>query len=868
MSIDRIKRWFTPDFTPGEGVLSRDALTKRVADPTWALLVCQERARRDFQAITDEWYEGTMECNLLIPSPTPEAVLGPAQPKAKPDDEVVSDEGLDSLEKESVSDSHECAGTVASSVVEEFLSADTEQLSDPPATAAELAMEEHLHRVRMAELNSCRAIVPWVATGLPREEDVLPRARGVIIVSEVPASAITLSVKVWEAVRLAQGVLSSIVKRGSRAATAADFTAQVLPVATVSGCDYPSQETGAAAKWITPGCIAMEMRARFGVPKRTPANLEMGGRVARELLRDNCVTCRETTWYMSAMAVDLWLTPTVVDLACGRRPVDFLVGAVLPRLGEDTSVKFQNLHPSIEVIQAAKPRPTQRISYQIDVVRPLGDFGVHNNSLVNLARGINERVFYTDNARNEPLTPSVPFPSIEGLKSFRVHPWTMEQVVESYTGSQKTRYQNALDSILSCPLNPRDARVKTFVKAEKINFTAKPDPAPRVIQPRDPRFNIMFAKYIKPLEPLLYKALGRLYKYPAVAKGFNAVETGEIIAKKWQLFKDPVVVGLDASRFDQHVSVEALKFTHAIYRRYVKSREFNNLLQMMYTNRGLGSAKDGFIRYKVKGRRMSGDMDTALGNCVLMVLLTRNLCNSLHIPHELFDNGDDCIVFFDKCHLEKFNSAVKPYFADLGFKMKVEAPVEVLEKIEFCQTQPIYDGEKWRTVRSISSISKDCASVIDWDQLEGWWDAIAQSGLAVCGGIPIYTSFYRWLARAGKSGTKCQAHPLWKNEGLNWYRMGMDLSQEVTVSAQSRLSFHSGFGIPPAMQVALENLYDSLPPPSVHLGPPVKSVQQRLFTNYFFPEEVSSSLSMSTDSIKPYDELGPSPTAALLCAQC
>nr|AXN55935.1 putative 36 kDa protein [Red clover umbravirus] len=323
MSIDRIKRWFTPDFTPGEGVLSRDALTKRVADPTWALLVCQERARRDFQAITDEWYEGTMECNLLIPSPTPEAVLGPAQPKAKPDDEVVSDEGLDSLEKESVSDSHECAGTVASSVVEEFLSADTEQLSDPPATAAELAMEEHLHRVRMAELNSCRAIVPWVATGLPREEDVLPRARGVIIVSEVPASAITLSVKVWEAVRLAQGVLSSIVKRGSRAATAADFTAQVLPVATVSGCDYPSQETGAAAKWITPGCIAMEMRARFGVPKRTPANLEMGGRVARELLRDNCVTCRETTWYMSAMAVDLWLTPTVVDLACGRRPVDF-----------------------------------------------------------------------------------------------------------------------------------------------------------------------------------------------------------------------------------------------------------------------------------------------------------------------------------------------------------------------------------------------------------------------------------------------------------------------------------------------------------------------------------------------------------------
>nr|AAU20330.2 RNA-dependent RNA-polymerase [Pea enation mosaic virus 2] len=843
--VARIKRWFTPDFTPGEGVKSRAQL-ERELDPTWALLVCQERARRDADSIANEWYEGSMECNLLIPRPTTEDVFGPS----------IAPEPV-ALVEETTRSHAPCVDVPAeeSSELAEI---------DP----VDLAKYDSLHRRLLAEANPCREMVLWVPPGLPAERDVLPRARGVIMIPEVPASAYTLSVKVMEAVRLAQEVLASLAKRALEKRSRPTLTAQAQPEATLSGCDYPYQETGAAAAWITPGCIAMELRAKFGVCKRTPANLEMGSRVARELLRDNCVTCRETTWYTSAIAVDLWLTPTVVDLACGRRAADFLVGAVLPRLGEDTSVRFDNLHPSIEVIKAARPRPTQRMSYQIDVVRPLGDFGVHNNSLVNLARGINERVFYTDNARTEPLKPKVPFPSSRELKTFRVTPWTMDRVVESYTGSQRTRYANARDSILSNPLSPKDARVKTFVKAEKINFTAKPDPAPRVIQPRDPRFNIVLAKYIKPLEPMLYKALGKLYKYPAVAKGFNAVETGEIIAGKWRCFKDPVVVGLDASRFDQHVSVEALQFTHAVYRGFIKSREFNNLLQMMYTNRGLGSTKDGFVRYKVKGRRMSGDMDTSLGNCVLMVLLTRNLCKVLGIPHELFNNGDDCIVFFDRCHLEKFNNAVKPYFADLGFKMKVEPPVDVLEKIEFCQTQPIYDGEKWRTVRCISSIGKDCSSVISWDQLEGWWNAIAQSGLAVCGGMPIYTSFYRWLARAGKSGTKCQSHPLWKNEGLNWYRMGMDLSHEVNVTPQARLSFFAGFGISPPMQVAIEALYDKLPPPSPHHGPPVKVVTQRVFTNYFTPESACASMSTDEDNKSDFAVYGPVPTVMSLCAQC
>jgi hypothetical protein len=86
-----------------------------------------------------------------------------------------------------------------------------------------------------------------------------------------------------------------------------------------------------------------------------------------------------------------------------------------------------------------------------------------------------------------------------------------------------TRAQRKINqsSLAAKPLSRDDASVATFIKCEKINFHAKADPAPRIIQPRDPRFNAAIGVYIKPLEKLIYKNLGKLYKYPCVAKGFD-----------------------------------------------------------------------------------------------------------------------------------------------------------------------------------------------------------------------------------------------------------------------------------------------------------------------------------------------------------
>lgn len=88
-------------------------------------------------------------------------------------------------------------------------------------------------------------------------------------------------------------------------------------------------------------------------------------------------------------------------------------------------------------------------------------------------------------------------------------------------------YEQAVASLRDVPVNRGDAMLKTFVKAEKINFTAKPDPAPRIIQPRSPRYNVELGRYVKVVEKHLYKAVARVFHEVTICKGLNAHDRGD-----------------------------------------------------------------------------------------------------------------------------------------------------------------------------------------------------------------------------------------------------------------------------------------------------------------------------------------------------
>lgn len=449
-------------------------------------------------------------------------------------------------------------------------------------------------------------------------------------------------------------------------------------------------------------------------------------------------------------------------------------------------------------------------------------YRVHNSSITNLERGVMTRVLrYKGNAVVKPPE-GIYRERLNYVRDFLIRcfpsttPISQQQFVEYYRGRKRTVYQQAVDSLQLRSIGRQDAHVKAFVKAEFINFSAKPDPDPRIISPRDPRYNVEIGKYLRPIEHRLYLAVDKLFRSRTIFKGLNSKDVASEFNRKWGKFKTPVAVGLDASRFDQHVSKQALQWEHSIYNGIYKSTELQRLLRWQLVNKVKAYARDGKLKYTVEGGRMSGDMNTGLGNCVLMSSLVHSFAQTQGVNIELANNGDDCVVIMEACYLDKFTSGLTDWFLQMGFQMKQEKPVYVLEEIEFCQAHPCCIDGDWIMVRNFPNcLVKDCLSLKQFESLvvrKSWISAVSQGGLALAGGVPVIQSFYQALGRTAASiPAKVSQKHLELDGGLKYMSRGMDRKIK-TVSQASRYSFYLAFGITPDQQENLEAYYDDYVP--------------------------------------------------------
>jgi len=453
-------------------------------------------------------------------------------------------------------------------------------------------------------------------------------------------------------------------------------------------------------------------------------------------------------------------------------------------------------------------------------------YGVHNNNLENVRRGLYERVLYRV-AGGEARLPPTPMANVfeSRLGTFRrrlasvcatIRPVTREQFTEMYSGRKRCIYQKATESLAARPLNLSDSYLSTFVKCEKINFHTKSDPAPRVIQPRSPRYNVEVGRYLKLAEKAICRAIAEVWGGATVMKGMNAEEVGCAMRVMWDQFHDPVAIDLDATRFDQHVSVAALTYEHSVYLACTSKHDrpkLARLLAMQLRNRGFARTPDGIVKYDVAGRRMSGDINTGLGNCLLMSAMVWGLCRSLGIRARLANNGDDCVLIMERTSSRRVLGNIDGYFKDFGFVMEVGSIVDQFEKLSFCQTHPVYDGERWLMVRDPrTSVDKDLVTVIDISDHQAakkWIHAIGECGLALTAGLPIQ-SFYSLLMRNGVAG-QVSDHP-WMDGGfLRMRQGGYRLDRKVhEPHPECRASYWRAFGVLPDLQVAMEREWDRM----------------------------------------------------------
>lgn len=450
-----------------------------------------------------------------------------------------------------------------------------------------------------------------------------------------------------------------------------------------------------------------------------------------------------------------------------------------------------------------------------------------NNTIDTLERAVKERVFFVkENGKFvEPPRPSGDFFAEKMSETKRLlikhlpssTPLSPQEFAETFRGPKRRVYDEAVASLLGKSVTRSDSHVKVFVKYEKTDYTRKSDPVPRVISPRDPRYNVEIGCFLRPIEERIFKSLAHLFENKkTVFKGLNAADSGRKMYDLWSSFKEPVALGLDASRFDQHVSKQALQWEHQLYplcfsKPYRKRLE--RLLSWQVKNQCKGYTEDGKLKYTKVGGRMSGDMNTSLGNCILMCSMIKQYSLDRGVRVLLANNGDDCVVFMEAKDLGRFSENLDEWFRAMGFNMTVEPPCYTFEEIEFCQTHPVYVGPKhddYLMVRHPKwAIAKDTMCINGFQstgQYLAWLDAVGTGGLAMTGGVPIFQDFYRTYCMHGVRGKTHYSAQSWGVRSLQ-----KDMTRSYgSVLPQTRASFYWAFGVTPDEQVVLEEFYRSV----------------------------------------------------------
>lgn len=456
------------------------------------------------------------------------------------------------------------------------------------------------------------------------------------------------------------------------------------------------------------------------------------------------------------------------------------------------------------------------------------NLGVHNSTIDVLERSLLERVFYCEvrpgvflpalGSTDEQWAEMDDFASRLDKKNGRYwEPQTAADVVAYYQGAKRDMYERArLDLVREPTLQKRDSRSVVFAKFEKANLSK----APRAIQPRDPRYNVLVGKYVKQIEHRIYRSIAKIFNEahggtgPTVIKGFNVVQTAAILRAKWDRFAHPICIGLDAKKFDMHVTASALRFEHGVYLRMFRNDpKLARLLAKQVSNKGRGYCADGDLKFDIQGVRFSGDMNTALGNCLIMCALVWTWADRVGVKIELANNGDDCVIFLEQEDEHQFNAGLEDWFGTKGFRMDVEATVSDFEAVEFCQSHPVWNGVSYVMCRSLPTVLiKDSMCLVPANtprEIEAWCAAVGMCGGSLSVGVPVMQSFYRCFRRCGQGRNPSRGliQSIYKNSG-QFERMG-SLSYDVReIGARERCSFWIASGITPCVQLELEKYFD------------------------------------------------------------
>jgi hypothetical protein len=394
--------------------------------------------------------------------------------------------------------------------------------------------------------------------------------------------------------------------------------------------------------------------------------------------------------------------------------------------------------------------------------------------------------------------------------------WSLDDVASRARSGKQRVYKNAVATLGERPLCRKDTVVKGHCKREKVDPAAKFDPDPRMIMFRNPRFTVSFLRYVHPMEAKVFRMEGDGYEIPKghmFAKYDNNRQRAEQIASKFLMllpYGRVKVVKMDGSRFDMHLwrelqqEVELKSYSKLAG----KQPDWNLIKQAVFFAQDTLVTKHGV---KATGRfnRKSGEADTSYGNSIASVAMLIAFMHfvGIHEAHlwNFYDDGDDLALFLSE-PIWWVVDHVTGFYQSLGLDMKIEGVAECIEKVIFCQAQPVFNGDHWIMVRNPWRVLSRGTTILygglnATNRLNHCWST-GMCELALGSGIPILQEYGLALIRNGEGGKMSREVEL----DFELKHVKLSNSRAVPISDQVRSSFQRAFDIDPVEQVRVEGV--------------------------------------------------------------
>jgi len=342
------------------------------------------------------------------------------------------------------------------------------------------------------------------------------------------------------------------------------------------------------------------------------------------------------------------------------------------------------------------------------------------------------------------------------ISEFFCPDFSFQQYVRKKPGAVRRRFLKAYKQMCDGQRNlSANSEIAAFVKNERYFEEGK---SPRMIMGRDPKFNIVYCRFIARLEDAFFKL-------PQVANACDYTKCGrkfeELFRHCNSMFENDMSK-FEATQRDVLLAIEFMIY-EKVFRSCGRSDEIDDLLTVFAAKCIKPVVTGNGVKATFNWCRGSGDMDTSLGNGIInyvttMYFMIYNFC-------DVDCTLEQCGCFFDKFVLkgddsygccpksELFNT-----YAWFGLDAKLIYRSDA-RTVEFCSGHFIRTGDgHWTYVQKLRKLITSVSTCINTDTIKNGWLAHYLKSLGLMYkklylGVPIYEDFADMLMTAdGKHG--------------------------------------------------------------------------------------------------------------------